>query len=254
VERLFIGTASWTIPKAYQEFFPSEGTHLERYAKTLTGVEINSSFYKDHKAITYERWMHAVPKEFRFAVKLSRVFTHDMKLQLRGTPLAQHLMAVQHLGEKLGVILIQLPPSLVFERRDAAPFLTDLRKYYEGPLVIEPRHTSWLGEDALPLWRDLHISKVIADPDPCKAEGDEQLQFGAAMYFRWHGSPQMYKSNYGPPELAELQQRIYKNADKFKCVWCIFDNTTLDYAIPNALKLKKMTDTPRFDDSFAPMY
>jgi hypothetical protein len=75
-----IGTAGWSVHARYGDRVPPGGSHLERYARVLDAVEINSSFYRPHKRGTYERWAAAVPQGFRFAVKLPKAVTHQARL------------------------------------------------------------------------------------------------------------------------------------------------------------------------------
>ncbi len=70
-----IGTAGWSIPSANRERFSGAGSQLERYARVMNAVEINSSFYRPHKQKTYEKWARATPDNFRFAVKTPRQVT-----------------------------------------------------------------------------------------------------------------------------------------------------------------------------------
>jgi uncharacterized protein YecE (DUF72 family) len=68
------------------------GSHLERYAKVLNAVEINSSFYRPHRTATYERWAASVPEEFRFAVKIPKAITHERRLKEAGDLLDRFLL------------------------------------------------------------------------------------------------------------------------------------------------------------------
>ena len=88
---LRIGTAGWSIPKQHAAAFPGTGVHIERYARQLHAVEINSSFYRPHKPATYARWAASVPPEFRFAVKLPREITHERRLADVTAPLERLL-------------------------------------------------------------------------------------------------------------------------------------------------------------------
>jgi len=76
-----IATAAWSIPKAVADRFPEEGSGLSRYAAVFKGVEINSTFYRQHKAATFSRWADSVPKDFRFAIKIPKEITHVRKLK-----------------------------------------------------------------------------------------------------------------------------------------------------------------------------
>ncbi len=77
---LRIGTAGWSVPALYAEEMPRGGSHLERYARRLNAVEINSSFYRPHQRKTYERWAQSTPADFRFSVKVPKAITHEARL------------------------------------------------------------------------------------------------------------------------------------------------------------------------------
>src|SRR4051812_9584355 len=79
--RMLTGCAGWTIPRDAAAAFPADGSHLARYAAVFNAVEINSSFYRAHRAATYARWADSVPGDFRFSVKLPRAITHDAGLR-----------------------------------------------------------------------------------------------------------------------------------------------------------------------------
>src|SRR5690349_977128 len=72
-----VGTAGWSVPRAFAPRLALPGTHLARYASMFSGTEINSSFWRSHAARTYERWAAATPAAFRFAVKVPRTLTHE---------------------------------------------------------------------------------------------------------------------------------------------------------------------------------
>ncbi|MGZ8812269.1 MAG: DUF72 domain-containing protein [Thermoanaerobaculia bacterium] len=75
-----IGTAGWSIPRAAAFRVESAGTQLERYSGLLSCAEINSSFHRPHAASTYAKWRDTTPPDFRFAVKVPRTITHELKL------------------------------------------------------------------------------------------------------------------------------------------------------------------------------
>src|SRR4051794_31555714 len=127
MQNRYVGTAGWNIPRAHRDRFPSAGSQLARYAARLNAAEINTSFYRSHSVATYERWAAAVPPDFRFAVKMPRLITHDRGLTRARAPLAQFLDETAALGPRRGPLLVQLPPSLAFDRRRAARFFDLLR-------------------------------------------------------------------------------------------------------------------------------
>ena len=138
-----IGTAGWSIPRAVADGFPGDGSHLERYAGVLNCAEINSSFHRSHRPEVYARWAAQTPAGFRFAVKLPRTITHDQRLRATRALLTRFMAEAAGLGDRLGVLLVQLPPSLVFEARPVRTFFELLAGMFCGGVVCEPRHATW---------------------------------------------------------------------------------------------------------------
>ena len=233
---IFVGTAGWSLPRAVQAHFASEGTHLARYAQTLDGVEINSSFYRPHAPTLYSKWAAAVPERFRFSVKMPKAITHEQRLLDCDELLCDFLDQLRGLGTRLGCILIQLPPSLEYDASRAGAFFELFRALHDGPLAVEPRHLSWFTQDAGNLLASYDAARVGADPARVPTAA---IPGGAPdlVYFRLHGSPRMYWSRYESDFLGGLASRIGGAARRARGVWYIFDNTASGSAIPNALGL-----------------
>jgi uncharacterized protein YecE (DUF72 family) len=232
--RLFVGCAGWSIPRQSAGRFPAGGTHLERYARRLPAVEINTSFYRPHLPATYQRWAAAVPEHFRFAVKVPRAITHERRLAESDELLRTFLEQARHLGHNLGPLLVQLPPSLLFDEARAGAFFTLLRAEFAGQVVCEPRHASWFAPAADALLRQARVSRVAADPAPVP-QAAEPRDWGGLVYYRLHGSPVMYESAYSQADLLRLRDRLERARPA--PAWCIFDNTALGAASENALAL-----------------
>lgn len=230
-----IGTAGWTIPPGYADRFPGEGTHLARYARTLSAVEINSSFKRTHRPSTYRRWAESVPVDFRFSVKLPREITHVRRLVDVEEPLEVFLEGVLELGDKLGALLVQLPPSLSYAPGLAATFFNLLGGRYHGAVVVEPRHASWFEEGAAGLVERWKVSRAAADPAKVEGAG-EPGGWRGLVYYRLHGSPTMYRSPYSRELLERLALRL-RDWGRDVERWVIFDNTAEGQATPNALDL-----------------
>lgn len=234
MQNLYVGTASWNIPKQTKNLFPESGSHLERYAQIFNCVEINSSFYRDHKPETYKRWSEGVGKDFKFSVKLSKYFTHQHRFKESGPALRENIQGILELGAKLGVILIQLPPSLAYQRQDVLNFFKSLRNFYNGHVVLEPRHKSWINLEVAKIMADYKINKVLADPEPCPFTAQMRLQTENLRYLRLHGTPEIYKSRYSKEDIQRIADLA---ANSKQQMWCIFDNTTFGYATENAFEL-----------------
>ena len=231
---IHVGIAGWSIRKEHQDLFDSDGTHLQRYASRFSAVEINSSFYKPHKRETYEKWGRSVPAAFRFAVKAPKLLTHEQGLAETGEPLARFIFEIGGLGRKLGCVLVQLPPGLAYDPRTVETFLSAIRARYRGPLVCEPRHPTWFTGAADRRLEAHGVGRVGADP-PCAEEGGEPGASPRVVYYRLHGSPDMYYSSYDADYLDRLaaRMRLLRRVP----VWCIFDNTARGAATVNAIDL-----------------
>ena len=202
-----IGTAGWSIPSAAAGAFGKEGSQLQRYGACFSCAEIDTSFYRSHRPETYARWAASVPSSFRFAVKTPRAITHEAKLRDAHGPLKTFLEQVRLLGPALGPILVQLPPSLLFDPALAETFLSDFRKLFAGEVVIEPRGPTWFGSDADELLRAYRVGRVAADPAPCP-EGAIPGGWAGVRYWRLHGSPRMYFSPMAKTACARSPKRF----------------------------------------------
>jgi uncharacterized protein YecE (DUF72 family) len=229
---VFVGCAGWSIPSRLSHLFPAEGSHLERYARGLPGVEINSSFYRPHKPETYARWAASVPEGFRFAVKVPKLITHERRLADPAAALDRFLAEVRELGDRLGPLLVQMPPSLAFRQEVVEAFLGHLRDRFEGEVACEPRHPSWFNEGPDAMLDRFRIARVAADPVPDGCAG-EPGGWGGLVYRRLHGSPEIYHTDYGAERLAAIAATVRADGARAP-TWCVFDNTALGAAPENA--------------------
>jgi uncharacterized protein YecE (DUF72 family) len=234
---LLLGTAGWTLPRESVDAFPPEGSHLERYSRVLPAVEINSTFHRPHRSSTYARWAETTPDEFRFCLKVPKTITHKAKLVQCHALLDAFLSEIEPLAAKVRCLLVQLPPSLAFDRAAASEFFAALRKRYRGEVACEPRHASWFEPQAERLLVARRIARVGADPErfpgAMKPGG-----WGGMRYFRLHGAPRMYYSSYSTEWLGRLAQMVNGELSQGRPVWCMFDNTVTGAAMANVLELR----------------
>jgi uncharacterized protein YecE (DUF72 family) len=230
-----VAVAGWSLRKEHAQLFAAEGSHLQRYASRFAAVEINSSFYRSHKQETYERWAAAVPDDFRFSVKMPKWLTHEQCLEDSGIALTQFLRETRGLGQKLGCVLVQLPPGLAYDPRTVESFFSALRARHRGPVVCEPRHRTWFTGAADRRLEAHGVGRVAADPS-CGEGGDEPSGSERVAYYRLHGSPVMYQSSYSDDYLSRLAERMRILAQRAP-VWCVFDNTSRGAGTLNGLDL-----------------
>ena len=227
-----VGCAGWSLSKEHSDHFPAEGTHLARYAARFRAVEINSSFYKPHRPATYSRWAESVPADFLFSVKVPKVISHERRLVDANDLLDSFLAEATQLGDRLGPLLVQLPPSLSFSLDIAESFFAAIRDRFDRAVALEPRHASWFDPVAERLLQQYRVSRVAADPALVPAAalpgGCDDL-----LYYRLHGSPRVYYSAYSAENLDALAADLIRAA-RSAVVWCIFDNTAAGAATVNA--------------------
>ena len=235
--RINIGTAGWSIPRQNAGAFPEEGTSLERYAARFPVAEINSSFHRPHRASTWDRWRDSVPDGFRFSAKMPKAITHQAKLVDCTELVEEFLRQADALGDKLAILLVQLPPKLEFDTAIAAEFFSILSESTPAKIACEPRHQSWFTPEAQALLEEDHIARVAADP----AIGEEAARPGGWLgfsYWRLHGSPVIYRSSYA--DRIEHYASLLRSQEGES--WCIFDNTASSAGAGDALALMDALD------------
>jgi uncharacterized protein YecE (DUF72 family) len=236
---IFTGCAGWSLGREHSAAFTAEGTHLQRYAARLNCAEINSSFYRPHRQQTYQRWAARTPVGFRFSVKVPKLISHVQRLQACDQALDEFVLQCSGLGDRLGCLLVQLPPSLAFDESVAEAFFISLRRCFPGPVVFEPRHESWTGAEAL-LVR-YQIAQAAVDPSRISTDSTP-LGWPGLKYWRLHGSPRIYYSPYELPRLERLAVELQTATAEGQSAWCIFDNTASGAALGNALTLAQCLD------------
>lgn len=240
----YIATAAWSIPAAYRSSFSDGASILHRYASRFNAVEINSSFYRPHQRKTYERWAESVGAGFRFAVKAPRTITHERRLVDCREEALRFADEIGGLGSKLGAVLVQLPPNLAFRATVVIPFLQSFVGLLGAPIVCEPRHVSWFSGVADGELERLGVARVAADPfivpEANVPSGDKNI-----VYYRLHGSPEIYASDYPQAELERYAGRLREHSDAGVARWCIFDNTIHGHATANAMAMAALMMSPR---------
>lgn len=236
---LFVGTAGWSIPTSTKDRFPGTGSHLELYATRFKAAEINSCFHRSHRRSTYERWAASVPVHFRFSVKLPRAISHSGKLSDSGELVSRFADEVAGLGPKLGVVLVQFPPSFAFDVVGVSALLDALRQSFDAPIACEPRHPSWFDDWADAFLAENRVARVATDPVLAN-NGESPGGWRDLAYYRLHGSPRVYYTSYDDARLKQIRGAVLRDSAITSSTWCIFDNTAGSAAIGNALDLVEM--------------
>lgn len=239
--RYYIGTSGWHYEHWRGTFYPQElpkTKWLEFYANHFTTVELNNSFYRLPSEAAFANWRSSTPDNFTFAVKVSRFITHLKRLKDTSDAVNTFISRAKILGEKLGPLLYQLPPSMHRNDTVLESFLSTLPQDLKH--VFEFRHQSWLEENVFQILRKYNVGFCVFDmPDvncPLVATTD-------FAYIRFHGSTGLYSSNYSDEELASWAKRLAKLSANLKSTYIYFNNDAEGFAISNARTLRSFLET-----------
>lgn len=237
---VYIGTSGWEYKHWENVFYPKENgsvTKLNYYANELSSVEINSSFYRLPTEKILKNWVKEVPSTFIFAVKASRYITHIKKLKDPKESTDELFKRIEVLGEKLGPILFQLPPSWKCNKNRLDELLKILPKKYR--YAFEFRNKTWITKEILALLREYNAAFCIYEIDKWLSPKEITSDF---VYIRLHGPQKAYKGNYSSKNLAGWAGAFASWRKKNLDIYCYFDNDEKGYAPHNALCLKKMIE------------
>lgn len=235
--RNLVGTSGWSYRSWHGDFYPdgvSRKHELEYLAERVTSTEINATFYRLQSGPSFARWRDQTPAEHVFAVKGSRYLTHMLRLRDPEPGLARFLRSGLHeLGDKLGVLLWQLPADLEFDRALAARFLEALPREHRH--AVEPRHASWGTDEAAELLAAHRAAVVYSDsPGAWPALDLDTADF---RYVRLHGHSDLYASRYSAAALDAWAARCTAWTDRGQDVHVYFDNDARGHAPHDAVRL-----------------
>jgi uncharacterized protein YecE (DUF72 family) len=145
---LFVGTSGWQYKDWRGALYPTDvpmRRWLEEYTEHFATVELNNAFYRLPTRENFETWRERVPRDFVVAVKASRYLTHIKRLKDPEEPVHRLMSHAAGLGDRLGPVLLQLPPTL---RADPGLLDACLARFPSGTrIAVEPRHESWWTSD-----------------------------------------------------------------------------------------------------------
>jgi uncharacterized protein YecE (DUF72 family) len=257
---VLVGTSGWVYPEWRGRFYPEglrQADTLEYAADRFSTIEVNGSFYGSVRPAAYRGWAARVPAGFTFAVKGPRLVTHVTRLHDVAAPMADFLASGPlALGDRLGPLLWQFPPSLSFDATRLRAFLALLPRSTaeaarpdagpddqlpldgmapapepDRPLrhAVEVRHPSLVAPEALAVFREAGVAVVAADTAGRFPYVDQPADDLA--YVRLHGSRELYRGAYTDAELAGWARRVERWAEGGREVRVYFDNTA-DGAAP----------------------
>jgi uncharacterized protein YecE (DUF72 family) len=220
---ILVGTSGWQYPHWRGRFYPPslpKVRWLEYYTGQFATVEVNNTFYRLPERTTFARWRERTPDGFLIAVKMSRYLTHTRRLREPAEPVARFLDRAGALGDRLGPVLLQLPPDLP---ADPAALTAVLQRFPPKVRVaVEPRHPSW--------WTD-ELRETLAHHRAalCWADRGEHpvtplwrtADFG---YLRLHEGDADPHPRYRPSTLGRWVDRLTATFEQDTPVYVYFNN------------------------------
>lgn len=237
-ENLYIGCSGFYNNDWKGSLYP-ENTQskdfLSLYAEVFNAVEINSTFYRIPTAKTLLKWHNETPESFRFFIKIPKAITHQKRLQdckEEVTEFCQHIH--EHLQQKLSGFLYQLPPSFKNTPENTDLLVNAIDSRFLN--VVEFRHETWWTKQVFDLLRNNNI--VFSGVSfPGNLSEEIIINHPEIIYYRLHGKPVLYKSEYSEDFLSHLAEGLSKTP---QTVFIFFNNTWGTAAIKNAMFLKNI--------------
>jgi uncharacterized protein YecE (DUF72 family) len=206
---LYLGTSGWSYADWEGSLYPvalPSASRLAEYVKHFATVEIDSTFYGTPRRSAVEKWREIVPEGFLFAAKFPQEVTHEKNLVDTRSEAETFVHTMQALEDRLGPLLLQLPPSFTVEGMGVLEdFLSTLP---QGPrYAVEVRHRSWLGSDLPALLREHGVALTLVDYPRMPRMEEATTDFA---YIRWLGNRR---------EFPEGHTHLKKNRDDDLTWW-----------------------------------
>ena len=163
---LHVGTSGYSYKEWKGNFYPEDlpaKEMLAYYSRRLPAVEINNTFYRLPQASMIENWREQVPESFRFSIKATQRITHIKRLKNCSAETKYLLDTASLLGDRLGVVLFQLPPNAKKDLERLREFLDCLPERIR--CAFEFRHESWFEDDTFAALHAKHCALVVSDTD-----------------------------------------------------------------------------------------
>lgn len=238
---ILAGTSGWQYRDWRGAFYPVDVPQrrwLEFYAGRYDTVENNGTFYRLAGRDTFEAWRERLPAGFVMAVKASRYLTHIRRLKDPAEPVRRLMAAATGLGERLGPVLLQLPPTMT-----AAPDLLDgcLAQFPSGiRIAVEPRHSSWWTERTRQVLTDRGAALCWVD-----RRGEPQAPLWRTTdwgYLRFHEGDGSPWPRYRRETLATWASRVAATWPHASTVYAFFNNDQLGAAPMDAAVFSAIAD------------
>jgi len=238
-QRFLVGTSGWSYPEWSGRFYPEgwpKSRWFDYYVTQFTTVEVNATFYRSFRDETYHKWRERAPEGFSYVLKVPRLITHRKRLADVGDIIRTFWRSARLLGDRLGLVLLQLPPKMPFDLARLEAALTAFPD--PSRVAVEFRDERWLEKDAFTLLSRVGAVLVSADSPKTRMSGHVTSEVG---YIRLHGRDAWYTYDYSEGELREIASVARSMAARgAETIYVFFNNDFGGHAPRNARALKEM--------------
>jgi uncharacterized protein YecE (DUF72 family) len=184
---------------------------------------------------SFDKWYNESPSDFLFTIKAPRLITHYKQFNECEQLINDFYEAIQiGLKEKLGCVLFQFPPKFDYSAERLNLLIENLRLDFKN--VVEFRHISWFDEE---IYKNLAQNNIIFSGQSYPSSlPDEVIQNTSAVYYRFHGKPVLYKSEYDMNVFKDFKNQIKDDVSE---VFVYFNNTWGVGALHNAKQLQDLS-------------
>lgn len=236
---IHVGTSGWNYDswKAHLYRGVPRRRWLAHAAATFGALEINGSFYVQIARATYRRWRDEAPAGTHFALKGHRFVTHYKRLRDVEESVVLLRDQARGLGDRLDVVLWQLPANLRADVERLRGFLRALHRWRSVRHAIEFRHRSWFTDEVADLLRRANLAACLSDAPDFPPWRVVTADF---VYVRLHGHTRKYRSRYATAHLRRWADDARAWSRAGRDVYVFFDNDAEGAAVRDALALRSL--------------
>ena len=231
---VYVGTSGWQYRHWKSRFYPDgvpQKEWLEYYCRHFATVELNNSFYQLPSAAAFRAWRSRTPDGFLIAVKASRFLTHVKKLNQPAEPVRRFLDRAQLLGERLGPLLLQLPPRFHAVPERLEETLGEFARRGAFRIAVELRDETWFNPEVKEILERHRAALVLADTPRRKQPFWRTADWG---FVRFHEGTSSPRPCYSGPALRGWSERLAELYKPAEDVFVYFNTDARGCAIRDA--------------------
>jgi uncharacterized protein YecE (DUF72 family) len=235
-----IGCSGFSYKEWREGFYPkglAQSKWFSYYTQYFNTLELNVTFYRFPTINSLKGWYDKAPAQFSFSAKVPRPITHFKKFEDTERMITDFYgLLKEGLKEKLSCVLFQLPPTLIYSKEKLEKILNQVDPAFKN--VIEFRHESWWKKNIQTILKKHNISFCgVSFP---KISFDDAVINTPTCYYRFHGVPKLFYSEYDEAFIEKIYNQIAQNK-KVKTAYIYFNNTASLAALHNAKYFQKLT-------------